>query len=372
LQGELNPFSAARVAESAFDFEPQLRRLEDNLSVLELHNGPTGVFKDFGIAFLAAVMEEFLKGSHRAMTLTATTGDTGSSVAHAFAGRAGTTAVILYPSGPVRGLDPKTFVASGGNILPIRIDGNFDDCQRLIREAYADGPFSQKYGLTSANSINIGRLLPQTFYFLYAFIKVKKELNGDLFFSIPSGNFGNLLAGLYAWKFGLPVNGLVAATNANDAFGDFFHGKAFAPRPPVRTISHSMDVGNPSNYERLESFYTESPAVMRNMVYPETVDDASTLKAMESAWKRYGLLLDPHGAVGFAAAERLLKGDLEGGHMIVLSTGHPAKHADLLRKQLGRTPTATDAVMALQREVEPAATIAPTLSALEGLIAGCC
>ena len=372
LEGELNPISAARVAESAFDFEPQLRRLDEHLSVLELHNGPTGVFKDFGIAFLAAMMEELLRGGGRAMTLTATTGDTGSSVARAFAGRAGITAVILYPRGEARGLDPSTFTSAGGNILPIRIDGSFDDCQRLIREAFEDRPFAGRYGLTSANTINVGRLLPQAFYFLYAFIKLKRELTGDFYFSIPSGNFGNLTAGLYAWKFGMPVNGFVAAMNANNSFGDYLRGRKFSPREPVDTVSSSMDAGNPSNFERLASFYAEAPAVMRNMVFPESVDDGETLQAMRRAWKKYGLLLDPHGAVGYAAAERLLTCDLEDGHIVVVSTGSPAKKAALVGKTIGRTVEIPPYLVGLRKAVEPVATIAPRLDALEAVIAGSC
>lgn len=370
LQGELNPISAARVAESAFSFEPELKRLDHNLSVLELHNGPTGVFKDFGIAFLAAVMEELLKTQGHAMTLTATTGRTGVSVAHAFKGRTGITAVILYPEGHVRGLDPATFVNNGGNILPIQIQGTFDDCQRLIRDAFEDRPFAERYGLTSANTINVGRLLPQVFYFLYAFIKIKKDLHGDLLFSVPSGNFGNLIAGLYAWKFGLPANGFIAAMNSNDTFGDFFRGQSFVPHTPVRTLSHSMDVGNPSNYERLAAFYNEAPAVMKHMVYSEKVDDEATLAAMERAWKRYGIHLDPHGAVGFAAAERLLAGDIEDGHVVVLSTGHPAKYSELVTKVTGKAPITSDTLQNLQKEVAPVAVIPARLDALESAIAG--
>ncbi|WP_304242853.1 threonine synthase [Gracilinema caldarium] len=370
LQGELNPISAARVAESAFSFEPELKRLDHNLSVLELHNGPTGVFKDFGIAFLAAVMEELLKPQGHAMTLTATTGRTGVSVAHAFKGRTGITAVILYPEGHVRGLDPATFVNNGGNILPIQIQGTFDDCQRLIRDAFEDRPFAERYGLTSANTINVGRLLPQVFYFLYAFIKIKKDLHGDLLFSVPSGNFGNLIAGLYAWKFGLPANGFIAAMNSNDTFGDFFRGQSFVPHTPVRTLSHSMDVGNPSNYERLAAFYNEAPAVMKHMVYSEKVDDEATLAAMERAWKRYGIHLDPHGAVGFAAAERLLAGDIEDGHVVVLSTGHPAKYSELVTKVTGKAPITSDTLQNLQKEVAPVAVIPARLDALESAIAG--
>ena len=372
LEGEFNPFSAARVAESAFDFEPTVRRLDERMSILELFNGPTGVFKDFGIAFLAAVMEELLKKNGRAMTLTASTGDTGASVAHSFAKRNGIIAVILYPRGPIRGLDPNTFIQNGGNILPVRIEGTFDDCQRLIREAFEDKPFADRYGLTSANTINIGRLLPQSFYFLYAFLKLKKYVSGDLFFSVPSGNFGNLLAGLYAWKFGMPVNGFIAAMNSNASVSEYLRGQKFVPREPIQTASPSMDVGNPSNFERLASFYAEAPAVMRNMVFPETVDDAETAAAMERAWKRYGILLDPHGAVGYAAAERTLKDDFENVHTVVVSTGHPAKKAAFVEKSTGAVCETTETLERLGREVDPVATIPPRIDSLEAAIAGCC
>lgn len=372
LEGEFNPFSAARVAESAFNFEPTVRRLDDRLSVLEVNNGPTGVFKDFGIAFLAAVMEELLKKDGRAMTLTATTGDTGTSVSRAFSGRHGIIAVLLYPRGPIKGLDPDTFIQNGGNILPIQIDGTFDDCQRLIREAFEDRVFADRYGLTSANTINVGRLLPQSFYFLYAFLKLKRLISGDFVFSVPSGNFGNLLAGLYAWKFGMPVHGFIAAMNANAAVGDFFSGREFVPRVPIQTISSSMDVGNPSNIERLISFYKEAPAVMRNMVYPQTIDDEATIAAMKKAHERYGLLLDPHGAVGFAAAERSLTGDLENGHAVIVSTGHPSKKAALVEKATGCVCAVPEALKELSRETAPVATIPANLVSLEAAIAGCC
>jgi threonine synthase len=215
-------------------------------------------------------------------------------------------------------------------------------------------------------------LLPQAFYFLFAFIKLKREVSGDLFFSVPSGNFGNLIAGLYAWKFGMPVNGFIAAMNSNDAFGDYLRGKAFSPRPPITTVSSSMDVGNPSNYERLASFYAEAPAVMRNMVFPETVDDAATKAAMVRAWRTHGVLLDPHGAVGYAAAERALASDLEGGHVVVISTGHPAKYAALVESVTGQAPKIPKALFSLALEVEPVATIASRLDVLEAVIAGCC
>ncbi|MDR0876641.1 MAG: threonine synthase, partial [Treponema sp.] len=300
LQGELNPFSASRVAESAFNFEPELMRLDEEFSILNLCNGPTGVFKDFGIAFLAAVMEELLKNSGQAMILSAARGDTGVSMAHAFNQRKGIYSVMVYPSGPIRGLDPETFVPNGGNIIPIQVKGTFDDCQRIINETIKDEAFAVRYGITSANAINPGRLLPQTFYYLYAFIKIKKQLRGDLIFSVPSGNFGNLIAGLYAWKFGMPVNGFIAAMNANNAFGDLIQGRAFVPRPVIATNSPALDVSIPSNYERLMSFYEEAPAVMRNMVYPASIDDKTTIQTMEKVWKKYGVIIDSQAAVAFA------------------------------------------------------------------------
>ncbi|GHV37582.1 threonine synthase [Spirochaetia bacterium] len=373
LQGELNPFSASRVAESAFNFEPDLQQLDEGLSVLNLYNGPTGVFKDFGIAFLAAVMEELLKNSSPAMVLSATRGDTGVSIANAFNNREGITSVLLYPSGHIRGLESASFVPKGGNIIPIQVKGTFDDCQRLIMATINDLPFAERYGVTSANAINPGRLLPQTFYYLYAFIKIKKQLHGDLVFSVPSGNFGNLIAGLYAWKFGMPVNGFIAAMNANDAFGDYIQGEKFIPRPLINTNSPALDVSIPSNYERLASFYEEAPAVMRNMVYPAAIDDETTLKTMEQAWKKYKILLDPHSAVAFAAAEQLRSSrDFDGHiHTVVLATAHPAKEAALVTKATGQTVEIPRRLRMLQKKIDPIAIIDPQLDALEGAIASC-
>jgi threonine synthase len=371
LHGELNPFSASRVAESAFDYEPELRQLDERFSLLSLYNGPTGVYKDFGIAFLAAVMEELLKNNGRVMILSAVRGDTGVSIAQAFYKRQGINSVLLYPSGPIRGLDPATFVQNGGNIIPIQIRGTFDDCQRLIREAIHDRPFAERYGITSANAINPGRLLPQAFYYLYGFIKIKKYLSGNLIFSVPSGNFGNLIAGLYAWKFGMPVHGFVAAMNVNNAFGDYIRGKQFIPRPLITTNSPALDVSIPANYERLASFYGEAPAVMRNMVYPSTVDDKVTLGAMERAWKCYGILIDPHSAVALAAAEELFESFEVGSHVVVMSTGHPAKEAETVAKATGQTIHLPPRLNVLQKKSDPIALIEPQLDALEGAIVSC-
>jgi threonine synthase len=372
LQGELNPFSAARVVESAFDFEPELKQLDDNFSVLNLYNGPTGVFKDFGIAFLAAVMEELLKNNGQVMILSAAREDMGVSVTHAFSHRRGITSVILFPSGPVRGLDPKSYVSNGGNIIPIQIRGTFDDCQRLITQIISDRPFAERYGITSANAINVGRLLPQAFYYLYAFVKLKKFLKGDLVFSVPSGNFGNLIAGLYAWKMGMPVNGFIAAMNANNAFGNFIKGRGFKAGKLIQTNSPALDVSFPSNYERLVSFYDEAPAVMRNMVYPAAIDNTATIASIEKAWKLYRIMLDSHSAVAFAAAQRLTQDKEFNGHVVVLATGHPAKQAELVREATGQPIEIPEKLMVLWKKTDPMADISPELDALEGAIASCC
>ncbi|MDR1277896.1 MAG: threonine synthase [Treponema sp.] len=373
LQGELNPFSASRVAESAFDFEPELIRLDDEFSLLNLHNGPTGLYKDFGIAFLAAVMEELLKNSGQAMILSAARGDSGVSIARAFQRRKGMYVVLAYPSGPIRGLDPSTLITNGGNIVPIQIRGTFDDCQRLVNATINDRNFAERYGVTSANAINPGRLLPQTFYYLYAFIRIKKYLKEDLVFSVPSGNFGNLMAGLYAWKFGMPVNGFIAAMNANNAFGDFIRGKQFTPRPPVATNSPALDVSVPANYERLLSFYEEAPAVMHNMVYSASINDSLTLKTMEQVWKKYHILMDPHTAVAFAAAEELSASKKWGDHThtVILATGHPAKEAALVLQATGQIIPIPEPLSLMQKKTDPITIIDPQLEDLEGAIAGC-
>jgi threonine synthase len=374
LQGELNPVSAARVAESAFNFEPELVQLDENLSLLNLYNGPSGTCKDFGVAFLASVLEELLEsaGISQATVLSAVRGNTGIVLDRAFQGRKGLRSVMLFPSGQIRGLDPATFVQNGGNIIPIQVRGTMDDCQQLINQVINDRPFAERYNITSANTINPGRLLPQAFYYLFAFVKIKKRLKGDLFFSVPSGNFGSLISGLYAWKFGLPVSGFIAAMNINNSFGNFIRGRKFEKKPVIETNSPALDVSFPSNYERLNAFYGEAPSVMRNMVFPASIENDDTVKAMEQAWKRYKVLLDPHSAVALAAACNFLKPDkLSSEHIVVLATGHPAREAALVKTATGQTVPIPEKLVSLKKAADPIALIDPNLDALEAAIASC-
>jgi len=369
---ELNPSSASIVAESAFSFTPELIQLDEDFSILNLYNGPTGSYKDFGIAFLSALLEEFGKNEGYSLVLAAVRGSTGASIAHAFSRRKGLGVVLIYPSGPIKGLDPAAFVSNGGNIIPIQVKGTFDDCQRLVNETICDRKFSSRYSITSANAINPGRLLPQAFYYLYAFIKIRKRLSGGLVFSVPCGNFGNFMAGLYAWKFGLPVNGFIAAMNSNNSLGDFIKGSPFVPGQLVSTNSPALDVRIPSNLSRLDSFYMESPAVMRNMVYPASIDDDLSLETISYARSKYGIYIDPHTAVAFAAARRLAdRPDWKGIHTIILSTGHYSKAAGLIREATGENVAIPEDILSLKRMTDPIAIIPPNLDAFENVIASC-
>jgi len=373
LDKELDSASIAEIAQNAYDFQPELIELDSSIALLNLYNGPTGCFKDFGIAFLSAMLELIVKKDQDIIIISAAKPDTGVSMAHAFGGRKGISLVLLYPSGQIRGLDSSVFVQNGGNIVPIQIKGTFDDCQRLVMETIRDLDFSQRYNVTCANSINPGRLFPQIFYYLYAFTLVKNNLKGELIFSVPSGNFGSLLAGLYAWKFGLPVNGFIAAMNVNNSMGDFFHGSHFVPKPLVHTNSPALDVSVPINFDSLELFYSESPIVMRNIVHPVSVDDEQTGKTIKYVYEKYGVFIDPHTAVAFAAAKKTADEKKWGDHVykIILATGHPARSANMIKKTTGKTIKIPSNLQALQKKCDPIALISPQLEAFENAIASC-
>jgi threonine synthase len=370
--------AAGKIAASAFDVEPSLLRLSDNLSVLVLYEGPAGTHTDFSTGFLAAVLEELLAADNspgRAMVVSAVRygmGSMGASIARAFRRRRGITTVLLYPeNAPITGLDAEDYVTKGGGLIPIRVRGTADDCQELVNALIRDRPFAGRHNVTSANAINAGRLLPQAFYYLYSFIRLKKELSGELFFSVPSGNLGSLVAGLYAWKLGMPVNGFIAAMNSNNAAGSFMNEGIFRPRPLVVTNSPVLDIARPSNLERLEAFYRESPLVMKNLIFPRTIGDADTLQTMKEARDAYGLFLAPQSAVAFAAAAETLRSKDFYGHIVVFATSHPARYAKTLVKAAGETPGMPEAIKALSGKSEPIAEIENDLESLESAIASC-
>ncbi|MDR0910910.1 MAG: pyridoxal-phosphate dependent enzyme [Spirochaetaceae bacterium] len=330
LPGELSPADSFAIAEDACkNFSPEIKQLDENFSLLLIDTGPTGCYKDFGLAFLAALLKNHIEHAEPILLVTAAGDRAGISVAHAFAGIQGVSSVILYPEGELHGLDSSAFVTNGGNILPIQVSGSFDDCQRLVEELVADDEFNKRYHSTSANTINVGRLLPQTFYYLYAFIKIRKRLVGDLIFSVPSGNYGNLLSGLYAWKFGMPVNGFLAALNRNTPL---------------------LDVAEPANYERLEAFQKESPAVMKHMVRSVAVSDTETFAASKEAKEKYWFDLGPTGALSYAAALRQSELFETGTHTVIMRTVRPERDEQY------------------RNVFQPVTTIKPELEALEGAI----
>jgi threonine synthase len=327
-------------APGAFTFSPILRRLDEQILLLELFHGPTCAFKDFGAQFLAAAMEDAMDMEEkRIQILVATSGDTGSAVAHAFHGRAHIDVVILYPSGRVSELQEKQLTTLGGNVHALEVAGSFDDCQRLVKEAFQDPTLAAGLNLTSANSINIGRLLPQSLYYIYGGTR-RSDLRGATpTLCVPSGNFGNLTAGVYAWRWGLPVRGFLAATNANDVVPLYLENGSFDPRPSLHTLSNAMDVGNPSNFERLREVFSGNWRSMASRIEGARISDERTLSTMTDICARTGVLVDPHTAVGCAAAmDHLNRVHDRKEQVIVLSTAHPAKFAETVQRATGRVP----------------------------------
>jgi threonine synthase len=353
LGPEVTPDAAERLARGAFGFSPALRRLDAGTLLLELFHGPTCAFKDFGAQYLAAAMEQLLgEEDRRIQILVATSGDTGSAVARAFHGRAGIDVVILYPSGRVSGLQEQQLTTLGGNVHALEVAGSFDDCQRLVKEAFQDPGLRERLRLTSANSINIGRLIPQCFYYAWAATRRSALGGGAPVVCVPSGNFGNLTAGVYAWRWGLPVAGFIAATNANDVVPAYIRTGRFDPRPSTRTLSNAMDVGNPSNFERLQEAFKADWRDMASRIEGRSVSDSRTIATMAEIHRAAGVLVDPHTAVGCAAAADRLAGVAPGPapdspsrpapsgaeQVIVLSTAHPAKFPEIVRQATGAEP----------------------------------
>ena len=325
-----------QITSEAINFPAKVVSLAPGLHILELFHGPTLAFKDFGARFLARLMGYFVRGDSRYLTvLVATSGDTGSAVAHGFLGVPGIRVVILYPAGRVSEAQEKQFTTLGQNITALEIAGTFDDCQRLVKQAFGDAELNQKARLTSANSINIGRLLPQMLYYVAACCQLPPA---HLVVSVPSGNFGNLTAGLFAKRIGTPIAKFVAATNANDVVPRFLASGEFHPQPAKRTFSNAMDVGNPSNLARLLDLSEGNIHAMRREISAYSASDEETLREMRSTLERHNYLLDPHSAVGLLGWRAYQRGHAQTAQALILATAHPAKFADVVRKAVGEAP----------------------------------
>lgn len=319
-----------KIIDDVLSFDAPLVKVEENISVLELFHGPSLAFKDFGARFMAKIMSYFLQKEKKEIhILVATSGDTGSAVAQGFLGMAGIKVTILYPSGKVSDIQEKQLTTLGQNITALEVDGTFDDCQRLVKEAFLDKELNSKINLSSANSINISRLIPQSFYYFYAYSKLK-SLGLPVVFSTPSGNFGNLCGGLIAKRMGLPIHKFIASTNANDVVPEFLETGIFSPRPSVATISNAMDVGNPSNYARLVELYGKDLGAIKKDIFGTRYNDEETAQAIEKVYKAGGYIMDPHGAVAYLGLKEYAKTTGEKFSGVFLATAHPSKFIEVV------------------------------------------
>jgi threonine synthase len=329
---DLSETQIKELVDHTLAFDAPMVEVEKEVYSLELFHGPTLAFKDFGARFCSKLMSMLQpQKSKKVRVLVATSGDTGSAVANGFLGVEGVEVIILFPKGKVSHLQEMQFTSLGKNITAIEVDGVFDDCQTLVKQAFLDLELNEKLLLTSANSINIARWIPQCLYYFYAYSRLPKK-GKKVVFSVPSGNFGNIGAGILAQKMGLPIAQFVAATNVNKVVPDYLKGAPYVAKPSVQTISNSMDVGNPSNFTRLLALYGNDEKLFREMVRGYYYTDEQTVKAIQKV-RGNGYIMDPHGAVGYLGLKDFLQ-ENPGYLGVFLETAHPGKFKDVVEKAL--------------------------------------
>ena len=318
-----------QIVSETLSFDFPVVTLTNSISTLELFHGPTMAFKDVGARFMARCLGYFNKENTQEVTvLVATSGDTGGAVAHGFLGVKGVQVVILYPSGKVSDIQEKQLTTLKKNITALEVNGTFDDCQAMVKQAFLDESITNHKQLTSANSINVARWLPQMFYFMFAYKQLKNK-HEKLVFSVPSGNFGNICAGMMAQQLGLPVAHFVASNNANKVVTEYLLTKDYEPKPSVQTISNAMDVGNPSNFVRIEAIYNNNFQRLKQHLSSYSFTDTQTINALKELYNEYNYVADPHGAVGYLGAKEYLK-ERPDSHVVFLETAHPTKFLDVV------------------------------------------
>ncbi|MHA7111927.1 threonine synthase [Sunxiuqinia elliptica] len=322
------------LVDDTLNFDCPIAHVNDNIFALELWHGPTLAFKDVGGRFMARLLGYFLQGNEEQVNvLVATSGDTGSAVANGFLGVPGIHVYVLYPKGLVSEIQEKQFTTLGQNITAIEVDGTFDDCQRLVKTAFLDEELKSQLTLTSANSINVARFLPQAFYYFNAYARLRERgLTEDLVVAVPSGNFGNLTAGLFGKKMGLPIKRFIAANNENDIVYNYLKTGQYEPRPSVATIANAMDVGDPSNFARILDLYDHSHEAIKAEMTGYRYSDAEIREVVKDVYHKYGYLTDPHGATAYKALEESLQ---DGEVGVFLETAHPAKFTETVEKIIG-------------------------------------
>jgi len=320
---------------NTLDFDFPVVDIEDNIATLELFHGPTMAFKDVGARFMANCLGYFSQGEKQDVTvLVATSGDTGGAVANGFLGVDGVKVVILYPSGKVSEIQEKQLTTLGQNIEAMEVDGVFDDCQRMVKTVFLDAEITDHKKLTSANSINVARWLPQLFYFLFAYKQAKGK---EIVFSVPSGNFGNICAGMVAQKLGMPVKHFVASTNVNDVVPKFMENGIYEPMSSIATISNAMDVGDPSNFVRIRHLHQDDLETLQQHLSSYAFSDEATKATMKEVYSNTGYVMDPHGAVGYLGLKEYQKSNPD-TYGIFLETAHPVKFLDVVEDTLGLSP----------------------------------
>lgn len=339
------------IVEETLSFDFPVVKLNHNISTLELFHGPTMAFKDVGARFMARCLGYFNKDNTNEVTvLVATSGDTGGAVANGFLDVKGVNVVILYPSGKVSDIQEKQLTTLGKNITALEVNGTFDDCQAMVKTAFLDDALTSKMQLTSANSINVARWLPQLFYFIFAYKQLHKQFN-DIVFSVPSGNFGNICAGMMAQQLGLPINHFIASNNDNNVVTRYLISQLYEPKKSVQTISNAMDVGAPSNFIRIEEIYKNNFENLKNNLTSYSFNDAETRDALFEIYNDFKYVADPHGAVGYLGCKVYLKDHPE-AHCVFLETAHPTKFLDVVEdviKEKQPLPTQIQAVMGKEK-----------------------
>ena len=336
INTEFSPIICETIATKAFPFEPQLKRLDDNLFTLELWQGPTGSHRDFGVSYLAACLETILTLNGKTATLLdLTSGPHGASLGKALKGSKRIKSILLYPKGNLRGLDKDDFVWNGGNIYPVEIDGDLNHCRALLQEIFSDRDAVQKFNLTASTTANIGRLLPQAFFYTFAFSRLKEKVSGDIYYAMAPGNYSNLMAGLYSWRLSLPLRGFIVPTSGSlgvDAMGFPIITDSLVPLEQRPRANPS----DPSNLERLEDFFVDYSAMIKSFVYPAKIDEGSAVKAAQELYKKYDLLCDAESAEAYAAAKA--KKDFRDGSgdaVVLIQREHPAYSAAFIQRALG-------------------------------------
>jgi threonine synthase len=338
--GEIPPSVLLKICERAFNFPVVLRQISSKKQVLELFHGPTAAFKDFGARFMSQCLRYFSETEDRTtVVLVATSGDTGGAIADSFFGIEGIDVIILYPSGKVSRLQENQLTTLGHNITALEVDGTFDDCQAMVKNAFTRLQTGGKIRLTSANSINIARLIPQSFYYYYALSRT----GADRVIAVPSGNFGNLTGAVLAWKTGLQVEQFIAATNINKAVPDYLMTGVFTPAETIPTIANAMDVGNPGNFHRLLHIFNNNYRSFKAMVAGYWFDDDMIREHIREDYLRTGYIFDPHGAVASLGLDRYLD-EHPGTAGIFVATAHPAKFNNIIEPVIGKTPEMPDSL----------------------------